>query len=183
MNPRLAPVAQLDRALPSEGKGHTFESCRVRHSAILYDIVSDRRANAALGRRRPLTEPLAIADQRHRELIRKAKTNANAALSRAMSWLPRRPIFCPIRLRLMVTGLSAITCDVTRNPFSGLGTMVTRKSGASSNSDLSWQSTTAAWLSGKASVWTMTARRGLPWSAVAATVTTSPRRIGVKFRD
>src|SRR5882672_5279090 len=26
-----APVAQLDRALPSEGKGHTFESCRVRH--------------------------------------------------------------------------------------------------------------------------------------------------------
>lgn len=29
--PRLAPVAQLDRALPSEGKGHTFESCRARH--------------------------------------------------------------------------------------------------------------------------------------------------------
>lgn len=28
--PRFAPVAQLDRALPSEGKGHTFESCRVR---------------------------------------------------------------------------------------------------------------------------------------------------------
>ena len=27
---RVAPVAQLDRALPSEGKGHTFESCRVR---------------------------------------------------------------------------------------------------------------------------------------------------------
>ena len=26
-----APVAQLDRALPSEGKGHRFESCRVRH--------------------------------------------------------------------------------------------------------------------------------------------------------
>jgi hypothetical protein len=25
-----APVAQLDRALPSEGKGHTFESCRAR---------------------------------------------------------------------------------------------------------------------------------------------------------
>src|SRR5947209_394112 len=24
------PVAQLDRALPSEGKGRTFESCRVR---------------------------------------------------------------------------------------------------------------------------------------------------------
>jgi hypothetical protein len=29
-----APVAQLDRALPSEGKGHTFESCRVRHRSL-----------------------------------------------------------------------------------------------------------------------------------------------------
>jgi len=38
-----------------------------------------------------------------------------------MSWLLRRPIFCPIRSRLMVTGLSAITCDVSRNAFSGLG--------------------------------------------------------------
>jgi hypothetical protein len=27
-----APVAQLDRALPSEGKGHKFESCRARQS-------------------------------------------------------------------------------------------------------------------------------------------------------
>ena len=27
----LAPVAQLDRALPSEGRGHRFKSCRVRH--------------------------------------------------------------------------------------------------------------------------------------------------------
>jgi hypothetical protein len=29
--PNNAPVAQLDRALPSEGRGHKFESCRVRH--------------------------------------------------------------------------------------------------------------------------------------------------------
>ena len=29
-----APVAQLDRALPSEGKGHTFESCRVRQFSL-----------------------------------------------------------------------------------------------------------------------------------------------------
>ena len=28
-----APVAQLDRALPSEGKGRTFESSRARHFA------------------------------------------------------------------------------------------------------------------------------------------------------
>ena len=27
-----ALVAQLDRALPSEGRGHRFESCRVRHN-------------------------------------------------------------------------------------------------------------------------------------------------------
>jgi hypothetical protein len=29
--PAQAPVAQLDRALPSEGRGHRFESYRVRH--------------------------------------------------------------------------------------------------------------------------------------------------------
>jgi hypothetical protein len=27
-----APVAQLDRVLPSEGRGHRFESCRARHA-------------------------------------------------------------------------------------------------------------------------------------------------------
>jgi hypothetical protein len=32
MSSTVAPVAQLDRALPSEGKGHTFESCRVRQT-------------------------------------------------------------------------------------------------------------------------------------------------------
>ena len=31
MRPGQAPVAQLDRALPSEGRGHRFESCRARH--------------------------------------------------------------------------------------------------------------------------------------------------------
>ena len=30
-NPPQAPVAQLDRVLPSEGRGRTFESCRARH--------------------------------------------------------------------------------------------------------------------------------------------------------
>src|SRR6185437_12465495 len=29
---RAGPVAQLDRASPSEGEGRTFESCRVRQS-------------------------------------------------------------------------------------------------------------------------------------------------------
>ena len=31
-----APVAQLDRALPSEGRGHRFESCRVRHFPVIF---------------------------------------------------------------------------------------------------------------------------------------------------
>src|SRR5690606_38841262 len=30
-----APVAQLDRVLPSEGRGHRFESCRVRQFSLL----------------------------------------------------------------------------------------------------------------------------------------------------
>ncbi len=30
-----APVAQLDRVLPSEGKGRTFESSRVRHFSFI----------------------------------------------------------------------------------------------------------------------------------------------------
>jgi hypothetical protein len=29
--PHRAPIAQLDRVLPSEGKGHWFESSWVRH--------------------------------------------------------------------------------------------------------------------------------------------------------
>src|SRR5690606_37855679 len=36
---RYAPVAQLDRALPSEGRGHKFESCRVRHQLIDFAVV------------------------------------------------------------------------------------------------------------------------------------------------
>ena len=30
----MAPIAQLDRALPSEGRGHKFESCWVHHFNI-----------------------------------------------------------------------------------------------------------------------------------------------------
>jgi hypothetical protein len=42
-----APVAQLDRALPSEGKGHTFESCRVRHSTISLPVSTQGQQRAA----------------------------------------------------------------------------------------------------------------------------------------
>src|SRR6201989_1536201 len=40
LNEPHAPVAQLDRALPSEGKGHTFESCRVRQQ---YQVFTEFR--------------------------------------------------------------------------------------------------------------------------------------------
>jgi hypothetical protein len=43
-----APVAQLDRALPSEGKGHTFESCRVRHHLIKQACGSRRGASIVI---------------------------------------------------------------------------------------------------------------------------------------
>ena len=33
-NKKRAPVAQLDRALASEARGHRFESCRVRQSLL-----------------------------------------------------------------------------------------------------------------------------------------------------
>ena len=44
-NTRFAPVAQLDRVLVSEAKGHRFESCRARH-------FSSRPFAASLGCRR-----------------------------------------------------------------------------------------------------------------------------------
>ena len=40
--PPRAPVAQLDRALPSEGRGRTFESCRVRHPTIGRRVIARR---------------------------------------------------------------------------------------------------------------------------------------------
>ena len=35
-----ALVAQLDRALPSEGRGHRFESCRVHHFSYIYQQIN-----------------------------------------------------------------------------------------------------------------------------------------------
>ena len=50
---KSAPVAQLDRVLPSEGRGHRFESCRARHYnqqvmkllVSLIGIVFDEKCN------------------------------------------------------------------------------------------------------------------------------------------
>ena len=39
---RHAPVAQLDRVLPSEGRGHRFESCRVRHICAAFDALTSK---------------------------------------------------------------------------------------------------------------------------------------------
>jgi hypothetical protein len=56
------PVAQLDRASPSEGEGRTFESCRVRHrSGISADFPAIR---AALPYPSPLVSSLATAIQK-----------------------------------------------------------------------------------------------------------------------
>ncbi len=78
-----------------------------------------------------------------------------------MSSAPRRPIDWPIRSRRTDVGLSTITCDRTRNPFAAFGSMVIRKSGALDSTDVIWQITIEAWLSGNASVCTITAGRGL----------------------
>src|SRR5262245_33114854 len=41
-----APVAQLDRALPSEGRGHKFESCRARQHLTAFRQRAVRRLSA-----------------------------------------------------------------------------------------------------------------------------------------
>ena len=87
-------------------------------------------------------------------------TNASAAFSRVISSTLSRPISRPIRERRIVTGLSAMTCDITRSPFSAPGSTVTRKSGPFVVSDVIWQTITEVWLVGKASVCTTTAGRG-----------------------
>jgi hypothetical protein len=52
-----APVAQLDRALPSEGRGHKFESCRARqrHETVAADwavvVPADLRHRSTEGQR------------------------------------------------------------------------------------------------------------------------------------
>ena len=43
-----APVAQLDRALPSEGRGHKFESCRARQPCFHYFNTSVMRSAGEL---------------------------------------------------------------------------------------------------------------------------------------
>ena len=40
-NKYQAPVAQLDRALPSEGRGQRFESSRVRHLPFKTSLISE----------------------------------------------------------------------------------------------------------------------------------------------
>jgi hypothetical protein len=51
-----APVAQLDRALPSEGKGHTFESCRVRQDSGRL-LAVEVQCNATFDARQGTSDP------------------------------------------------------------------------------------------------------------------------------
>ena len=62
--------------------------------------------------------------------------------------------------RRTMTGLSAISCDLTRKPFFSVGSIVTRNSGASLHSDVIRQITTDTCTAGSASVCTITAGRG-----------------------
>src|SRR3546814_601705 len=111
------------------------------------------------------------------------RANASAALSRAMSPSLSRPMRPPTRSRRTVTGLSAMICDRPRNPFTADGSTVTRRSGASTTVVVIWQIITEACSAGSASLCTTTAGRGLPKSPLAATVTTSPRRMLVELGD
>ncbi len=65
-----APVAQLDRALPSEGKGHTFESCRVRQQI---QAVRNSTANPGPSRPYPLQIPRCLYRERDPVRLRKAE--------------------------------------------------------------------------------------------------------------
>ena len=69
----LAPVAQLDRALPSEGKGRAFESRRARHD---FNDLTKRR----LGRRS------ASSPARATSRLGSIADIADGALARAKTW-------------------------------------------------------------------------------------------------
>ena len=79
-------------------------------------------------------------------------TNANATFKRAASLSFRDPIRRPTRSRRIVTGLSAMICERVRKPFFSVGSIVTRKSGASTMSEVIWQTITDACSAGRASV-------------------------------
>jgi hypothetical protein len=81
-----------------------------------------------------------------------------------MTLCPKHGIHCvelAIRSRRTVTGLSAMIWNFERKPLPGLGSMVTRKSGASTSFDAIWCTTTDACCTGNASVWTITAELSL----------------------
>ena len=112
----------------------------------------------------------------------KPTTKANATFSRRISPAPSCPIRSPRRSRRRVIGLSTITCDSNRRPFSVDGATVTRNSSAAAIVDVIGQMITEIWSSGNTSLWITTPGLGLPKSPGAATLTTSPRRTIIEFR-
>lgn len=87
-----------------------------------------------------------------------------------------RPIARPIASRGTLTTLSIITCDGTSSPVRRPAGRDTRKSGASTQSDVMGQTVMLACVSLKASDCTTSAGRGLPvYAPRVATITTSPR--------
>ena len=80
----------------------------------------------------------------------------------------------PSLLNAGVCGLSTMTCERFANPFSSVGSIVTRRRGASTSVPVIGRTVTEP-SSSKRSAWTTRAGRGLPWSPCSATVTRSPR--------
>jgi hypothetical protein len=100
LNGAHAPVAQLDRALPSEGKGHTFESCRVRHRCLRRRRSRARKLGADPS---PVIPRCAIAHLRMR-------------LQSAMADLGRRPGIHIYRLRVRAGARPGMTSVDGRPP-------------------------------------------------------------------
>ncbi len=69
-----------------------------------------------------------------RDLVRQAHNECQNDVEAGYIFLARRPIRRPKLSRRIVTSLSAITCDLTRNPLIVIGSIVTQDSVVSLNS-------------------------------------------------
>ena len=113
---RAGPVAQLDRALPSEGRGREFESRRVRHQFPAIGpqtLVADRPKTSPHGRRKvtPVRHPaceLALVDR--------ADGDLHGCLQRAVQPLRDR---AADRSRLASPGQSFRARPPARRPVGG----------------------------------------------------------------
>ena len=85
---RLAPVAQLDRVLPSEGRGHRFESCRVRQyptpRAQVVTCPRGLRASARRVARHPCNRPGMETNRAVRRFVARRERRSHNHQGRSM---------------------------------------------------------------------------------------------------